>query len=123
MAWTQQVDRAAWDFKRALEYQASLGSLSIRGRRPRARVQAAPHVEEMIDMTGRALGILRKLGLARGELKPQWQPSKVFIRRGMDRAAMLVEWSAKKGWGVSEANLAKYLPSVSPQQLLGQLRE
>ena len=116
----RQVDRDAWDFKRALEQR---GDLKIRGRRPRAWVQARPEVEEMIDMTGRALGILRKHGLGREELKPQWQPSKVFVKKAGGRAAMIVEWSAKNGWGVSEANMIKHLPGVTPQQLLAELNQ
>ncbi len=69
----EQLEQEAWNFKRSFETKAHLpdGNLKIRGRVPRARVQVTPSVEEIIDATGKALGILLRLGIPKDDLKPQ----------------------------------------------------
>lgn len=116
------IRQAAWSFKREFDGKSLAGDFHISGLPPKVHVQAEPEVEAMLSATGKMLGVLCGLGAANEKLKPNWTPAKVYFR-SPSRCILLVEWSAKEGYGVKDENLRKWLPQVETTELLRRLRE
>ena len=112
----------AWDVKRDLDTVFEGGDCHIRGIKPRTIVEPSPWKKPYIDQGGKILGLLRKKGVQRDSIKPEWGPPfKVYDVRG-DRPLTLAEWDRKSGWAIYEGVLKNLVPNVTVEDLMTSLR-
>ncbi len=117
--------RLSMEVQEGLRGESTTGTkLAHREQHAEIKVQAAPWKEAMIAAVGKGLSVLRRLGMAHDDLKPQWMPARIYGRpAGGGRPIHLVLWSAKEGYGVKQHNLSLVLPNVPSSTLLERLNK